>query len=252
MSRRRYAPQSLRKKPAKRQYRVVGKHGATPTTTTTSTAIVPGITRTSGFYGRFFPSGTEYKFFDTAVTGGAMAATGTILNTSLNLVDQGNAENNVIGRSMVIKSIYMRCRIREPDSSNATQGNVINNDSFRIVLLLDKQANGAAPTIAQIFEQATIRGHLNLEYSQRFVVLKEFHGSLNSTINHNGTVFFSGGSEKYWTWYRKCEIPVEFGVMAGANRVIGEIRSNNLVLVTFSAAGTALLEHTTRIRFSDS
>jgi hypothetical protein len=210
-----------------------------------------GYTRRSGFYGRFAGTRNELKFFDSVASSTALAATGTVNSTSINLIDQGNGESQMIGRKVVIKSILLRANLVLPQSSNATLASVAGGDTYRIVMVLDKQANGAAPTVAALFEDTDIRTMNDLENSQRFTIIKEWKGSLNGEINHDGAIYFRGDKDRYIKWYKKCSIPIEFAPMGGGSRVIGEVKSNNVAILGFSASGTMSFTFRVRIRYSD-
>ncbi len=211
-----------------------------------------GRARLGGYYGRMGVGGTEQKFFDTNVTGTALGVAGTVLSPSLNLVDTGNGESDVIGRKMTITSIFIRGIFFIPTITAASIASIQGSEVYRMALCLDKQANGGAGTIALMYQDTAITTFNNLENSQRFTVLKEWKGNLNRTINHDGTNYFTGDTERGFKWYKKCNLPIEFGVQAGGSRVIGEVRSNNLVMFGFSSVGQAQVLFRVRIRFSDS
>lgn len=214
---------------------------------------VPGFTRTGGFY-KFQPGvgRGEKKFFDTLVTSGAMAVAGTVQSGSINLVNQGNAETNMIGRKITITAINLKGRIEMGEEVNAAITNVPGATQYRLAVVLDTQANGAAGTIATLYQNADVNTFINLENSQRYRVLKEWKGALRADVSEGTSGFSHGRAIRYIKWYHKCQIPVEFSPMAGGSRVIGEVRSNNVFVVAFSAGNdVATATWRTRIRFAD-
>lgn len=219
--------------------------------------ITPGFTRLSGNYGRYGPYrrfglNIEKKFFDTALAAVALTSGGAVMSSSINLVSQGNAENNFVGRKFTIKSIQMKGNLVKASNSNATLGSVISNAGFRMLLILDKQANGAALTVAELLENADINGLLRAENASRFTVIKEWKGQINSQVckDDTGNVFATGATTASVKYFKKCNIPIEMGSTGGA---ITEVRTNNLALVGFCSTSDTLLTFTGRwrIRFSD-
>lgn len=196
----------------------------------------------------------ERKLFDTVNAGTNFAAAGVILNNSLNLVTQGNAENQMIGRKITIRSIEVRGQLYLAGDSDAT---FVNNSTtnYRMCLVLDRQANGAAAAIVNIFDQATSYGFRNAENEKRFKILKEWNGEFNSQslVNAASSGYNSDPRIKYIKWYKKCMIPIEFAPEATpGTRAITEVRSNNLLLLGFATAGDSLSWlGNVRIKFDD-
>ncbi len=201
-----------------------------------------GLVRTSGFYGRFSgKAGSEKKFFDTTLATTALATAGVILNPSLNLVPQGVTESTRVGRKCTITRINFRAFLI------LSSGTAQSSELYRIMLVMDKQANGAPATIVDILETADEKSFNNLANSQRFMVLKDWYGAMNKLTDVGTNI---NSVQKVLTFYKSVNIPVEFSSTTGA---IGEIRSNNLLLLGISSTGTTIsISHTTRIRFTDS
>lgn len=208
----------------------------------------PGYDRTSGFYGRFSGRNSEYKYFDTALsfqvdTTGEVPATGQLV-----LIPQGVTESSRVGRKCVIKAIQMRFTLAPSQT--------IGQWMCRICLVLDKQCNGAAAAITDVFTSNGFTPYLNLANSQRFVILKEWvmSGSATATTTADNwaslgnTVYYS--PPRYKKFYKKCNIPIEYSSTTGA---ITEIRSNNIFLtaVGFLADDGVTVSGTCRVRFSD-
>lgn len=237
-----------------------------------------GYYRRAGYYGRAFKRqywrrvrgrllkygyGPERKFFDGVRAAVVPAATGTILNASINLVPQGTGESEMIGRKIIVKRISMRLNCALPTAGPYDDVNQPFDDTIRICLILDKQANGAGATIGQIFESApgignaTYLSMMNLEYSKRFQIIKEWmiNFDANGVAFWNATAgepkFYKFGEEETIKWSKKKNIRIDFGNMAGATRNINEIRTNNLVVAAFTKRGLAAVEYYWRIRYLD-
>jgi len=203
-----------------------------------------GYVRTSGYYGRFSGPGAELKFFDTT-NSFTFDATGEVPATGqLNLIPQGVTESTRVGRKCILKSIQMRGIITFAPAAAAAAAS-----TAYLYLVLDKQANGAAAGIQDVFTSTNLASAFhNLANSQRFVVLKKMKYTMAPSA---GVTTAYNNSTRAYDLYKKCNIPLEFSSTTGA---ITEIRSNNVFLLagtdgqsddTISCVGV------TRIRFSD-
>lgn len=242
---------------------VLGKRnfGQYKTTTTTTRAAKPvyakrrrtgaGYVRTVGFYGRFrgrsAGAGGEQKFFDTTFAEATVASAGAITNPSLNLIPQGVTESTRVGRKCVIKKIHFKGELKMPSSATST----LTADRLRVIVFIDKQANGAAATVASILETASIDSFRNLAESGRFLILHDKTSDLNSGSGAGNTAagVLWGETKRTWRLNKTCNLPIEFSSTTG---VITEIRSNNIGVLAISEAGLATLQYTCRVRFSDS
>lgn len=204
----------------------------------------PGYVRTGGYYGRFSGAGAEQKFFDTALSftaniTGVVPATGQLV-----LIPQGTTESQRIGRKCVIKSINIRGFQYFAPGAAATA-----TTSTWIYIVVDKQANGAAAAVTDVFVANTLATTFrNLANSQRFVVL----GKIKTTFTASaGVTTAYNPVSRTFDWYKKCSIPMEYSSTTGA---ITEIKSNNIFLVAGSDGNTddlVTVAGNCRIRFSD-
>jgi len=232
---------AMPKKKARVQARVAG-----PGVQALRGRVAKGYTRTSGFYGRFPPSGSENKFFDTAVgfnydTVGEVPATGQLC-----LIPQGVTESTRVGRKCVIKSIQIRGR---NITAYAATANPVG--STHLFLILDKQCNGAAAAAADVFTGTGFDIVMrNLSNNERFQVLKKWE----YTYGGKGGVAAAVLNEcKLIKYFKKCDIPLEFSSTTGA---ITELKSNNLFFMAGATGAGGLddliaFEGTVRLRFSD-
>lgn len=220
-----------------------------------------GFTRVSGNYGRYrwgFKRGMgalsrpELKFWDTETQAEQLGGPGSgiVLIPSLNELVQGTGNSQLIGRKAVIKSITMKGTMELLYKSAATYS-VEAGDSYRLVLVLDRQANGAAPLWTDVFVDASVESMIRLENSMRFTIIKEWIGSMNTMYTYNTTLntFVAPGVLKTWKWSKKCNIPLEF--VDGASGDIADVKSNNLVLMGISVVSNMYFTSNFRIRFAD-
>jgi len=197
--------------------------------------VVPGMTRTTGFYGRFGQNAKaagnkpELKFFDTTLAF-VIDATGEVPATGqLNLIPQGDTESTRDGRSATIKSIQIRGMIKADFGAAANPFGVT-----YMYLVLDKQANGAAAAVSDVLTNATMtNGMFNLENSARFVILKKW---VHDWTPQAGATTAFGAVARHVEFYKKVDIPITWSSTTGA---ITEIRSNNLFLIA-GASSSAL------------
>ncbi len=206
-----------------------------------------GHLRVGGYYGRY-ANGGELKFHDVDVDDASITQAGTIQNTgSINLIAQGVTESTRVGRKCTIKSILWRYNITVPSIGG---GNVATGDTLRLIMYLDKQANGATIVATDLLESDNYQSFNNLSNSGRFRIICDKTMDCNITaaagdgaVNDTAPLSLSG------TLFKKCAIPLEFSSTTGA---ITELRSNNIGIACWSKTGALLaLDSKIRLRFSD-
>lgn len=209
--------------------------------------VVPGYTRQSGFYGRFGVGG-ELKFHDLDITDATVAAGGTIGIDSINKIPQGVTEVQRIGRKCTIRSINWRFRMTLPELDAVADPAA--PDVIRVILYLDKQANGATAAVTDILESDDYQSFNNLANKSRFRTLMDREYDLNySNLASDGAGVVSASATTISdTLFKKCNIPIEFDSTTGA---ITEIRSNNIGVLLLGRAGIAGFDSKMRVRFSD-
>lgn len=213
-----------------------------------------GRFRRSGYYGRYNRGSQiarlrrglniEKKFFDTALnftfdTTGEVPATG-----QLTLVPQGVTESTRVGRSMTVKSIQIRAECVYTPAADT-----VGATGCYLLLVLDKQANGAAAAITDVLTSNDMRtAMINLANSERFYILKRWDFVMQAGA---GVQTAFGKDVKQIEYFKKCNYTVEYSSTTGA---ITEIKSNNIFLLagcdnqtddSVSCNGTA------RLRFTD-
>lgn len=71
--------------------------------------------------------------------------------------------------------------------------------------------------------------------------------NLTTMASDNGGVVSNSAVVRNGSFYKKCNVPLEFSSTTGA---ITEIRSNNIGVLLISAEGTAKFDSSIRIRFT--
>lgn len=219
-----------------------------PATVRRAKLVVPGYTRSGGYYNMLRGDKPELKFNDTSPdSGGAIPTAGQVLS-SFNLIAQGTGENERNGRKCVIKKISSDFVVQLPEQD--AQATPASGDVVRIIHFIDKQANGATAVVLDILETAQHQSYYNLSNLGRFTILKDETLVLNyETLASDGAGLVSSANKFVVTTFDKyCEIPIEFSSTTG---VIAEIRSNNIAVLLISRSATAILQGRQRLRFAD-
>ncbi len=208
--------------------------------------FIPGVDRTGGFYGRYSGRAGELKFHDVDLDDASVAANGTVLATSINLIPQGVTEITRVGRKCTIKSINWRGAWSKLVSTAEGDG----GELVRLILYQDKQCNGATIAVTDLMESDDFRSFRNLSNSGRFNVLMDKVYTLNThAAGGNGTAVELVAAKTQFQFYKKCNIPLEFSATTGA---ITEIRSNNISAIALSIKGDVVsMVSKIRLRFSD-
>lgn len=206
--------------------------------------VVPGYTRTAGFYGRslqarrraYTAMAEELKWHDFSLNAADIGTTGGVL-TPFNLIPEGTAENERIGRKCIIKSINLRWTsiLTAAAGAAGAAGRVV-----RYIVVLDKQCNGAVPVWTDLMQDADYNSFRNLENQSRFTVFAD----KTYVLKHGAGAGWGDGTtnQTYWDqsklshiFYKKCNIPIEF---SGATGAITEVRSNSLYLFIVDDGGS--------------
>ncbi len=192
----------------------------------------------------------ETKFFDTDLD----AIFGTIATTmesaNLNIIAQGNTESQRIGRKVILRRVDVKGVLIIPLSADAAD----TSEVVRLLLVCDKQTNGAAFTATDIWDTDSIRSFNNLANSSRFRVLQSKTFDMNCTAGSGrgstDTLAFGENSISFKMGVN-LNLPIEFDNSATTGAVTTQ-RSNSLWLVSQSITGLVVMSVTTsRVRFAD-
>ncbi len=207
--------------------------------------VAAGFTRTAGYFGRYGLDG-ELKFNDEVLNSTTIAAGTAIFDGSMNGIGQGTSETQRIGRKCTIRQINFRYTLT---LNLLTDSAVPTNDVVRIMVYLDKQANGAIATNTDILDGVTVHSFNKLSNKSRFRTLMDRTYSLkvNGASGADATAEWVGDMITD-SWFKKVNIPIEFDSTTGA---ITEVRSNNIGILVGSLSGRCNIIGNMRLRFSD-
>lgn len=200
--------------------------------------------------GRIARSSGESKFFDTTLTNTNVTTSGVITNASLNLIPQGVTESTRVGRKCVVKSVHLRGMVTLRQSTNGAQC----ADRFRMIVYLDKQANGATATVSGddgLLSSAVIDSFRDLNNTGRFYVLSDKTFAMNPAAAEGNAAVNICERIYHLQLNKRCNIPLEFSSTTGA---ISELRSNNIGVMCIASetvVNVSQVRYTTRVRFTD-
>lgn len=120
---------------------------------------------------------------------------------------------------------------------------------MRIIVYVDKQANGATAAITDILKTASLSSYRNLDQVDRFIILDDQVVALEQQVV-NSASSVTGDCAKQWKVSKKCNIPIHFNAAAGA---ITELRSNNVgvAFITTTTQANFAFQGTARVKFTD-
>lgn len=191
----------------------------------------------------------ELKFHD-ASTSTTLSAFGGI-DLELMVIGQGAGESERIGRQVNIHSIAVSGRMSVGD--NTVDRTIYN----RLTLVMDRQANGALPTYADIYKDGSGVSapfdYPNLNNGKRFKILKEWNRASQPTAGVLATAVL-------WSQPRFDDvipigaangIAVEYNALFDDGRV-GTLESVNFFLVGSTSESSAVnLSVNVRVRYTD-
>ncbi len=189
----------------------------------------------------------ELKFHDVDLDDAVVGA-GVNVTATVNIIPQGVTEVQRVGRKCTLKSLWWRYQVTLPTQDAI--GVPISGDTLRIILYLDKQANGATALNTDVLESTDVHSFRNLANSGRFVFLCDKLHTLNyrAMASDGAGVVSQGKVVQDFVFYKNMNIPIEFN---GATGAIAEIRSNNIGVILASNLGIIGFNSKIRLRFSD-
>lgn len=202
----------------------------------------PQIARSGGFSFKS-TGGKELNFVDTALSSTAIST--TEYKVLLNGLAQGTTASTRIGRRIQMKSIELKAFVLADALTIYNQ--------VRFVIVLDKQANAAAPVWTDIYDAATPIALRNISNKARFWVL--WDSGLIKILGNNATAGQQTDcSAENLQLYKRINIPVQYN--SGSAGTVGDIQTNSLYFfgIGFDASGTAdtQIYGNVRVRYDDS
>lgn len=199
--------------------------------------------RTGGVIGRFQPSpGNELKWLDTSYNV-ATSNPGTVIGLVPTIVVRGTGPTERIGIGIIIKSLQFKGL-----ALNDPLGASIGSGTFYYFLVLDKESNGVAPGILDIFTDSNLTvANVNLANSARFTIIKKWVHNFNPGA---GVSTAYSHRNKVIDYYAKANIPIKWAASNSSGTAAG-VTQNQLYIVQSGTSTECRMEGTFRIRFAD-
>lgn len=199
-----------------------------------------------------YPGSEEWKEVVTVHNFGQVPPTG-LQTASLNVIRQGTASFKRIGNTVTLKEIQIRMII----SLNRLVENIVlpNSDILRVIVFVDKQANGVATAFNDVlntFGGQRILQPYNRMGNERIVILWDQYYEINyQALSLDSENLVSLCSVKQFDLLAKpLNIPIHWSDANEAG-AIDTILSNNIGLMVFSKNGEAKLDYVSRILYED-
>ena len=187
-------------------------------------------------FSSYQPRRQEKKNIDTTSTTTIVAAQTVGNPLVLNSVAQGTTPNTYLGRSLTMKSLLIRWAGYLDATTTGSSG-------LRMIVVYDKQTNGAIPVTTDVFQVDQMTSPMNLNNNRRFEVV------LDEMIPCVGT----GGPQAWFVErYVKMNRRTEF---SGAGAGVTQIATGSLVAYFYQQGGllvaSPINSFYSRVRFVD-
>jgi len=205
------------------------------------------VAATRGFAPQYGSRGipVEKKVIETAVQSTGLVNTGVI--TLLNGVAQGDDFDSREGRQITVKSVQVRGYFDKLVYTDQAAAHC------RMLVIMDQQTNGAAPTMADILQDADEPlSFMNLNNRERFKVLADVHTVLGAQNATGGFALTTQGDNAWFDIYKRVSFNTTFG---GTGATVASIQKNAIfaVLLSDDAVNTiSRCNWIARVRFTDS
>lgn len=205
--------------------------------------------------GGYGSSKTERKFSDIDTATYTVSTTGSF--TLLHLPVTGADATQRVGRKTLAKQIYIRGRVGVEEATSLATPIAFPSSQARMILFVDLQPNGAAPTVAALLKEALPSSQLNLDNRDRFRVLKDKVYTFDPVLQvDTATQARAAWNRTAYTikLFKKCNIETIFNATNGGS--ILDINSGAIYMFwigsTASGTNTDIDAYvSTRVRYID-
>ncbi len=188
----------------------------------------------------------EVKFLDTTISDGTLAS--TMVHFNICVVPQGTDEQQRVGRKILVRKVHFKGVLTLINSTDITNtSNVV-----KVMVVQDKQTNGAQFAAAQLLETDVIASFNNLTNRSRFRVLRTEYFTFSQPGGvATGAAFALGEVSRWVNINVDCKVPIEYDDSASTG-AITTVRSSSLwVLFQTSTSETMAVSGQARIRYLD-
>lgn len=190
----------------------------------------------------------EKKFKDTDIGTAIGAIAATFEKSNLNVVEQGDAENERVGRKITIRNIYVKGTLKLAGPTAAANA----TETVTLMILVDTQTNGAGFGATDFLEANEWNSYRNLANQTRFKVLWKKDFTLNASGGAaSGAAYVLGANGRNFRKGKKCVIPIEYDNSATDGSIATQ-RVNSVWFCAIANTGALVtLDGTARIRYTD-
>lgn len=205
------------------------------------TQVIMRVPRNSLANPRRTRSAPELKFIDVAGSLGVINGTQWSELDFLNPIQTGATASERIGRRLQLKSVLFRWN----------GASLSNGFAFRVLIVYDREPNGAIPLITDVLEANNFNSPMNLSNANRFVILAdELHG--NEGYSYVGSITSSAGLYRCGKIYKKINLPCGFNALSTLDITsITQGAVFALVGVPANVTTTVGLGYFSRVRYTD-
>ncbi len=193
----------------------------------------------------------ELKFFETEKALTTSSTTGVLLDDSLLHIPQNTTENGRLGRRIQLVHLAIRGHMLFNSTTTLSQM----NNALRVIVFLDKQANGAAATMSDIISSDGVVDFLSfrdLSNSGRFRILHDQALAMNGHAVLQSSASVGDNLPRTYLW--GLNVPLhEIIEYSGTTGAMTEIRSSNIGVMTVCHEALVLphVAYRTRVRYFD-
>jgi len=177
---------------------------------------LPALARTVGYMASMINSEAHYD--DSQINSQDVDDTTGRVDV-MTLIAVGDTDTTRTGNKILAKDITIRGRFERQSAATWTSAQI------RLMLIVDKEYDGATPTVANILQTTGPNSPMNQDYSKRFVVLS----TRTYTLYENKPVV-------EWKMYKKLPFHIDYD---GTAATAADCKENQVLLVAISNIGTA-------------
>lgn len=184
----------------------------------------------------------EHKLIDTAAAGYVCDTTGTV--TLMNGVAQGTDYTNRVGRKFVNLTVQLEGSIQPLDTTTGPT-------KCRVMIIYDKQPNGALPAITDVLSASSSNSFMNLNNRDRFIVIRDINVTIGGISNVATQAYAQSPTVENVSVYKAIKMET---INDGTGATVGDIQSGSIFLLTIGDQAPGLggaFVGALRVRFDD-
>lgn len=194
---------------------------------------------------KIHPVTQELRYIDNNPAFGAIS--GTMEQYLATQIAQGDGDSDRSGRKVTITQVMLKGDLELAEQTAASN----TSERVRLLILQDKQVNGATFDVTDFIESNSINAYRNLAFSQRFKVLaqEEFCLAAGGAAASGAAYVFSQDRTAFFLKAKNLSIPVQYEASTGA---VSSHTGNGIYICAIAAVGNLVtFTGQVRVRFID-